>query len=155
MGSRIYTWWLFSRKKNTYKKKHDKNDTKQVGGKSRRMISRFLKQTNQLVCPNRTLINMVLYSSGTSISPLSICSMMSEGCWPLTVQPTELELLKWNKNNVLASTEDFLDSTSKLVSVGTFTENLSDLDDLIESDVTAVLNYTLQNNPQESSHRRE
>ena len=73
----------------------------------------------------------------------------------MTVQPTELELLQCNTNNVLASTEDFLDSTSKLVSVGTFTENLSDLDDLIESDVTAVLNYTLQNNPQESSHRRE
>ena len=71
------------------------------------------------------------------------------------MQPTELELLQCNKNNVLASTEDFLDSTSKLVSVGTFTENLSDLDDLIESDVTAVLNYALQNNPQESSHRRE
>ena len=71
------------------------------------------------------------------------------------MQPTELELLQCNKNNVLASTEDFLDSTSKLVSVGTFTENLSDLDDLIESDVTAVLNYALHNNPQESSHRRE
>ena len=73
----------------------------------------------------------------------------------MTVQPTELELLQCNTNNVLASTEDFLDSTSKLVSVGTFTENLSDLDDLIESDVTAVLNYTLQNNPQESSHRQQ
>ena len=73
----------------------------------------------------------------------------------MTVQPTELELLQCNKNNVLASTEDFLDSTSKLVSVGTFTENLSDLDDLIESDVTAVLNYALHNNSQESSHRRE
>ena len=73
----------------------------------------------------------------------------------MTVQPTELELLQCNTNNVLASTEDFLDSTSKLVSVGTFTENLSDLDDLIESDVTAVLNYALQNNSQESFHRRE
>ena len=54
--------------------------------------------------------------------------------------------IKRKNNNVLASTEDFLDSTRKLVSVGTFTENLGDLDDLIESDVTAVLNYALQIN---------
>lgn len=34
----------------------------------------------------------LVYSSGTSISPLSMAAMISEGCWPFTVQPTELAM---------------------------------------------------------------
>ena len=48
--------------------------------------------------------------------------------------------IKRKNNNVLASTEDFLDSTGHLVSIRTLTEDLSDLNDLVEGDVTTVLN---------------
>ena len=65
--------------------------------------------------------------------------MISVGCLPSTVQPTELNIRKL-VHPLLASTKDFLDGTGHLVSVRTFTEDLSDLNDLVEGDVTAVLN---------------
>ena len=65
--------------------------------------------------------------------------MISVGCLPSTVQPTELNMRK-TINHILASTKDFLDGTGHLVSVRTFTEDLSDLNDLVEGDVTTVLN---------------
>lgn len=80
------------------------------------------------------------YSSGTSISPLSIAAMISEGCWPFTVQPTELEMTS-SKHHSLAGSEHLLHGSSELVRVGTLTQNLRHLNDLIESDVSIVLNY--------------
>ena len=44
---------------------------------------------------------------------------------------------KW----LLAGSEDFLHSTWELVRVGTLTQDLGHLNDLIESDVSIVLNY--------------
>ena len=45
------------------------------------------------------------------------------------------------KLNLLASTEHLLHSSGKLVGIGALTEDLGDLDHLIESEVAAVLDY--------------
>ena len=45
--------------------------------------------------------------------------------------------------NRITSSQHLLHSSSKLVSIGTLTENLSYLNHLIKSDVSTVLNYTL------------
>ena len=58
----------------------------------------------------------------------------------MTVQPTELAL-KQIELNLLASTEHFLHGSSELVGIGALTEDLGDLDHLIESEVAAVLDY--------------
>ena len=43
--------------------------------------------------------------------------------------------------HLLASTEHLLHSSGKLVGIGALTEDLGDLDHLIESEVAAVLDY--------------
>ena len=43
--------------------------------------------------------------------------------------------------HLLASTEHFLHSSSELVGIGALTEDLGDLDHLIEREVAAVLDY--------------
>ena len=43
--------------------------------------------------------------------------------------------------HLLASTEHFLHGSSELVGIGALTEDLGDLDHLIESEVAAVLDY--------------
>ena len=43
--------------------------------------------------------------------------------------------------HLLASTEHLLHSSGKLVGIGALTEDLGDLDPLIESEVAAVLDY--------------
>ena len=123
---------LFSRKRNLRKKEKKA----QKNGSFSPLSSVFNTHINE--CP-RT--NPYLFLRNLN---LTVVDLLHHGSGVLTVHSATDRANPYFRNTeLLASAEDLLHSSGELVGVGTLTEDLGDLDHLIESEVAAVLNYSL------------
>ena len=74
---------------------------------------------------------------------LAVVDLLHHSSRVLTVHSATDRAIPYFRNTeLLASAEDLLHSSGELVSVGALTEDLGDLDHLIEGEVAAVLNYS-------------
>ena len=72
---------------------------------------------------------------------LAVVDLLHHSSGVLTVHSATDRAIPYFRNTeLLASAEDLLHSSGELVSVGALTEDLGDLDHLIEGEVAAVLN---------------
>lgn len=73
---------------------------------------------------------------------LAVIDLLHHGSGVLTVHSATDRASSYSQSKrLLASAEDLLHGSGELVGIGALTEDLGDLDHLIEGEVAAVLNY--------------